>query len=148
MVRVLMAVDGSEQDSETLRALALLLKDGDVEVIVLNVAHVTLPVPSDKFEIPVPEGDEIISRWELRAKKAADDIVERGEKAAREVGLRAIGQVQWGDPAVKILETAENEEVDLIALGSRGVGKVTGYLLGSVSDRVTHQARAPVLVVH
>jgi nucleotide-binding universal stress UspA family protein len=148
MVRVLMAVDGSEQDAETLRALARLLKDGDVEVIILNVAHVTLPVPQEKFEIPVPEGDEIISRWELRAKKEADEIVERGEAAARGVGLRAIGQVQWGDPAAKILETAESEEVDLIALGSRGVGKVSGYLLGTVSDRVTHQARAPVLVVH
>ena len=56
MVRVLMAVDGSDHDAETAHALAHLLRDGrDVEVIVLNVAHVTLPVPPEEFEIPVSD---------------------------------------------------------------------------------------------
>jgi nucleotide-binding universal stress UspA family protein len=149
VVRVLMAVDGSDHDAETAHALAHLLRDGrDVEVIVLNVAHVTLPVPPEEFEIPVPEGEEIITRWELEAKQAADEIVAGAERAIRDVGLRTIGQVEWGDAATRILETAESEGVDLIAVGSRGAGQVSGYLLGSVSSRVTHQAKIPVLVVH
>jgi nucleotide-binding universal stress UspA family protein len=55
--------------------------------------------------------------------------------------------IKFGNPSNQILETAEEEEVDLIVMGSHGHGFVAGALLGSVSQRVLHQADCPVLIV-
>jgi len=52
-----------------------------------------------------------------------------------------------GNPAAVIVRVAEEEKCDLIVLGSRGLGGVMRFLLGSVSDRVTHHAHCPVLIV-
>jgi nucleotide-binding universal stress UspA family protein len=53
----------------------------------------------------------------------------------------------FDDPAVAILEVAkEGEEPTLIAVGSRGLGKVQRMRLGSVSTKVVRAATGPVLV--
>ncbi|HEY7076220.1 MAG TPA: universal stress protein [Solirubrobacteraceae bacterium] len=53
-----------------------------------------------------------------------------------------------GDPGREILRAAREGDHDLIVLGSRGRGRMTAALLGSVSRRVMHDARVPVMVVH
>ena len=55
--------------------------------------------------------------------------------------------LETGAPAAVILEFAEQLNVDLIVMGSRGLGVVKGVLLGSVSQYITERAKCPVLVV-
>ena len=57
-------------------------------------------------------------------------------------------QLLDGDPAREILRTAREGDHDLIVLGSRGRGRMTTALLGSVSNRVMHDAEVPVIVIH
>lgn len=52
-----------------------------------------------------------------------------------------------GDPARAILNVAEVQHAHEIVLGSRGRGRVTSWLLGSVAQRVIHGAHCPVLVM-
>jgi nucleotide-binding universal stress UspA family protein len=56
-------------------------------------------------------------------------------------------QIEEGHPAGIILEVAKKGSYDLIILGSRGLSRVAGFLLGSVSDAVAHHAHCPVLIV-
>jgi 3-phenylpropionate/trans-cinnamate dioxygenase ferredoxin reductase component len=56
-------------------------------------------------------------------------------------------RVEEGDPADRIVETAEVEDADLVVVGSRGLSGVRRWVLGSVSDRVAHFAQADVLIV-
>ena len=53
-----------------------------------------------------------------------------------------------GDPARSILKAAREGDHDVIVMGSRGRGRVTAALLGSVSNRVMHEAEIPVIVIH
>jgi nucleotide-binding universal stress UspA family protein len=52
-----------------------------------------------------------------------------------------------GTPAEEILRETEERPTDLVVVGARGLGGVKRLVLGSVSDRVLHHARCPVLVV-
>jgi nucleotide-binding universal stress UspA family protein len=56
--------------------------------------------------------------------------------------------LRHGDPAEEILELVREQPVDLICLGARGRGRVTGALLGSVSTAVLHHSPVPVVVLH
>lgn len=51
------------------------------------------------------------------------------------------------NPSRALVETAKNENFDLIVVGSRGLGSVTSFLLGSVSRKVVSDAPCDVLVV-
>lgn len=52
-----------------------------------------------------------------------------------------------GEPAEKIIETAEKKGCDMIIMGSRGAGTIKGTLLGSVSQKVLNNTQCPVLIV-
>lgn len=56
-------------------------------------------------------------------------------------------EVAWGDPASEIANHAERGQFDVIVMGSRGLGRVTEVLMGSVSQRVLHESKCPVLIV-
>jgi nucleotide-binding universal stress UspA family protein len=58
-----------------------------------------------------------------------------------------VSEVLAGDPADEIVAYADNHDVDLIVVGSRGRGTLASTLLGSVSHAVLQEARRPVLVV-
>ena len=76
------------------------------------------------------------------------------EKALREAAdgvpddLSVTTQLLDGDPARELLRLAGEGDFDVIVMGSRGRGRVTAALLGSVSNRVMHDADVPVIVIH
>jgi nucleotide-binding universal stress UspA family protein len=52
-----------------------------------------------------------------------------------------------GDPAKEIVDAAEREQVDLIAMATHGHGFVNDLVRGSVANAVRHRSRIPVLLV-
>ena len=58
-----------------------------------------------------------------------------------------VRRVESGDPAHELLRLAREHEARLLVAGSRGLGPLTGALLGSVSRRLAGESRCPVLVV-
>jgi len=87
----------------------------------------------------------------------SDAILDAVTKAGQVVLDRALGMVpsgieccvntDTGSPAVVILDYAAQNNIDLIVMGSRGLGVVQGVLLGSVSQYVIEQAKCPVMVI-
>jgi nucleotide-binding universal stress UspA family protein len=53
-----------------------------------------------------------------------------------------------GDPPRELLRVAREGDFDVIVMGSRGRGRMTAALLGSVSNRLMHDAHVPVIVIH
>jgi nucleotide-binding universal stress UspA family protein len=54
---------------------------------------------------------------------------------------------ELGDPTWKLIDVAEDRNVDLIVIGKRGAGLAERVMLGSVADRLCHHSPVPVLVV-
>jgi len=82
--------------------------------------------------------------------KAMDMLKAKSRKYLKESGDIAIKtHVILGDPADKIIEFANGENMDLIIMGNvglRGISRIKA--LGSVSRRVSEMASCPVLLVH
>lgn len=55
--------------------------------------------------------------------------------------------VKSGQPARVIVSVAQETDAGVIVIGSRGLGDLQGFLLGSVSHKVTSLSEVPVLVV-
>ena len=72
------------------------------------------------------------------------------EAARTQVGDAAPVEIQLveGPAAQAILRIAADAGCDMIVMGSRGHGQLSGLLLGSVSSVVAQRAECPVLIVH
>lgn len=57
-------------------------------------------------------------------------------------------QVVVGEIYEKILQTARDENFDLIVMGNRGFSKIKRFFVGSVTQKVISEAKCPVLVIH
>ncbi|MCL6560065.1 MAG: universal stress protein, partial [Firmicutes bacterium] len=61
--------------------------------------------------------------------------------------LNIVTDIAVGQPADEIIKKVKDSQCDLVVMGSRGLGEIKGYLMGSVSNRVTRHAACPVLIV-
>ena len=67
---------------------------------------------------------------------------------ARKSGIKKVhGRVLRGDPASEIIKYAKEEKIDLLVLGSRGRGKISSILLGSVSNQVCQLSNCTTVTV-
>ena len=151
MPRILLAVDGSAHDVSSTDALRRLFGgQSDVHVTILTIAHLRLP-SAESFRlgfVPRIPSMEEMERWEVQIRREAEGIVKGAREDLEALGFTVSTRVEWGPPAEMILQAAEEADYDLIAMGRRGAGQVSGIVMGSVSDRVMKRAKAPVLVIH
>ena len=75
--------------------------------------------------------------------RATSSVVEKAKFA----GLEAESVILKGSPAEKILDFADEHDIDLIVVGSLGKSGIERFALGSVSEKVVRHAKVPVLVV-
>ncbi|MDF9409233.1 universal stress protein [Pelotomaculum isophthalicicum JI] len=82
----------------------------------------------------------------LRTK--AQDMLEQLKESLSGNDVKIDTAVALGNPAREILKKAKIESYDVIIMGSRGLGKIPGLLMGSVSNKVCSGASCPVIVIH
>ena len=141
-MKYLLAVDGSDQSLDAARAFEALTPAESLKVL-----HV-VSVPG----IPYP----------AIGANVAKDLAMTVERAMKEEGERALDQavsllplhpgsvskqLEMGSPAESILKMAQDEKVDLMVMGARGLGLIREQIFGSVSHRVMTHASCSTLLV-
>jgi nucleotide-binding universal stress UspA family protein len=142
--RILLASDGSDHALKAARVAAELARQFRAELVVLCVFQ--------ESAVPVPMmGSMDVPPIDLEIDRLAEDVqaaVERRTtKTLDEFGVTYQTRREIGHPVDRIVQAAKQEMADLIVMGSRGLGGLESFMLGSVSDRVLHHAHCPVLIV-
>lgn len=141
MLKILIAVDGSEHADRAIEAVAAMARASlELEATLLCVSPEPLFYGSyTAATIQKIEDEQVIQQNAILAK-----ALER----ARTAGLQVVAPARaYGVVANEIVRAAKDRQVDQIAMGTRGMGAVGNMLLGSVAQRVLHQSPVPVLLV-
>ena len=144
--KILIASDASPAANRALTLAAAIAEKFDSELTIVYVIR-DMQVPGAvkrMAEVEKIRGDttEIM---QLVARNVLNDAKARAEKKGAK-GVHT--SIAHGDPANAILQAAKRQKADLVVLGTRGLGKVQGMLLGSVSRKVSNLLPGNCLIVH
>jgi nucleotide-binding universal stress UspA family protein len=151
--RILLASDGSESAAHATEVAVELSKKTDSELHVLYVGEDAYSGALVYPEATNPEGVEqedpaLMEELGRQFEEVARQVLDAEVQKVREVGGTVTqAHLRTGTPAAEIVELAEELEVGLVVVGSRGTGGIRRALMGSVSDSVVRHAHCPVLVV-
>ena len=136
MKNILVPVDGSEGSDRAVAEAIAMAEVCEAKLNFLYVANI------NQLAINACLADAILEA----VTKAGNVILDRAMEMVP-AGIEKEAFSETGSPAVVILDFASSNDIDLIIMGSRGLGIVKGVLLGSVSQYIVEQAKCPVLVV-
>lgn len=134
--KILVAIDGSDGSLRALAHAVDVAADGQASLLVLNVQQSITP-------------GRFVSRSMIREyqQQQARAALRRARAFVRRRSVDAAFHVLLGEPAPTIARFAKSQGCREIVIGTRGLGKVAGLLLGSVVTKVIHLAPCPVTVV-
>jgi len=135
MNTVIVGFDGSDHAQRALSKAASLAGSGGM-LIVVSAAHLA-PLSRDT-------GTSAVDPIEA---EAAREALEKAKTLVAEAGGTARFVESHGDPADALVRQAEEDNADLIVVGTRGLNFAQRAVLGSVSTKVVHHAPCDVLVV-
>ena len=144
--KILATTDGSEHSNKSIRvAGALAAKYGATLYLVHVIKDYTVPdyvreyIQGEK----IPEAPEYVFIQSMGEK-----IIQQAEKETIGFDLKNVIPILLrGNPAEEIVKYSQESGVDLIVMGSHGLGYVKGMLVGSVSRKICHLALCDCYIV-
>lgn len=137
---ILIPTDGSEQATNAIKAGLTL-----AEELGATVHAVTVLEDFDSRIVPITGQQD--DRREKQHERG-EEIVGEVAKAADELGVPCHTAVRSGIVHNEIESHVEENDIDLVVMGSRGLTNVEKALLGSTADKLVRTLEIPTMVVH
>jgi nucleotide-binding universal stress UspA family protein len=141
-MKILVPTDGSKYAEEALSTAIDLVKAKGGELCLISVAPAI-----EEFELEFSAGSRETIRREFEAR--ATKVVEKAAVVAAAAGVKVTRKSETSAASIPdaIVEYAEKEAVDLIVMGTRGLGPSSRFRMGSVASKVVRHAPCSVYVV-
>jgi nucleotide-binding universal stress UspA family protein len=134
--KIMVGYDGSKQADKAVEVALSLARCTDSKVLVFSVARP--PEPATRVEVDAMLDD---------AREHFEASFKTITKHAEELDVEVETAIAVGHPIQQIVHRAEQDHVDLIVLGRRGMSRFEKMLVGSTSEKVLRYAHCPVMVV-
>jgi nucleotide-binding universal stress UspA family protein len=152
--KILVALDGSEPAEKALDFAIDLASKYSAEVTLLSVVY----APMFAYASPNTGGypsigggltPTVFTSYRKDLKTFHKQVLSKAQKkiAKAKPDVKVSTKLVEGRPSEKIIETADKGNFDIIVMGSRGLGGIKEFLLGSVSHRVADDATCAVLII-
>lgn len=136
-------LDGSEYSEKALDYAIGLSKKFSSEIILFHVVQSTAAVVTG----PEVLGPSLLLDLRKRLEENGQNILSSAEAKAKEAGVKTTIEMDYGNPADKIVNMVRKKNVDLVVIADKGLGSVARFFLGSVANQVSHHASCPVLII-
>jgi nucleotide-binding universal stress UspA family protein len=147
--KILVAIDGSQPSIDAANyAIEMAKKNNNSQLIALTVLDISTPRRLSSSFITAPTyGLKELEEERKRAQKWLESISNKVQEIEKNIQYKA--EIIEGSISVEgtIVDYAENENIDLIVIGTRGRSGFKRMLLGSVASKVVTYATCPVLVI-
>lgn len=141
MQRIIVATDGSAGANRAVDTAAKLAKASGADLSILTIGG---NVTGGELRKLADAAGDLSKTMEA----AANKVLTQARKRALRIGARTVKlQTGWGDPAETIIDAVRRGNVDMLVVGRRGRGRLSGLLLGSVSQKLASLAPCVVVVV-
>ena len=154
---ILLPVDGSESSLRAVSFAAELAAALQASVLLLHVLERLPNRLQLKEYLTALEQDTVRSEGEIESVRSAllqsgedqgKEILADAEQVLREKGVKDVSTaIHDGDPTTELLRLAETGKYDMIIMGRRGLGRLEGIFMGSVSHKISNLADCPVVTV-
>ena len=145
--RVLAPLDGSRYSDEVVQFLLQMPLPHRAEVLLMAVVQSFAAAFVRTYTLDRERDRQILAELQKAEEEAGERLMMAAESEFHKARYRVLTTVTRGDPSREILREAARQDVDLIALGAKGLTGVRGFLLGSVAQRVARYAKCSVLIV-
>ena len=142
MKKILVPCDFSEQAVNAFRVAVDIAKESRGEVHLIHV--VELSVMHDTILMPVLSFEEELLK-ELRDK--ADVQFGKLSKRYGKDNVDVISSVQFGSISIMILNYVEENNIDLVIMGTKGASGMSEMLMGSNAEKIVRNSSVPVLCI-
>ena len=138
--RLLVALDGSIKSEQVLPYARVLGKTFDCEIVLMSV-------PAVPRVQNYRAAADVVETIRGKAVSNMQKFLEAVARSLREEGLSVRTIVSGSMPARTIVDTAQNEDADMIMITSRGRGSFDYFMVGSVAQRIVENTEVPVFIV-
>ena len=133
---ILVAVENSTADDTILAHVTELARLTGARLLLVHVADGWAARNFDQLKLKESE--------EMKADRA---YLERLKTDLARHGLAVETKLAMGDPSTELIRTAEEQNVDLIAMSTHGHRFLSDLIHGTTADRVRHLVKVPVLLL-
>ena len=149
LTRILVPYDGSKFSIKALSRAMDLSHNLDSEIFLFSVVYVDYISPPGMLGLIRTKSEkETIKKWTESVRSDAEKMLKLAVKRCDERGISASYNIVQGNVANEILSFAKKKKISLIVIGSQGLHGIEKLkTLGSVSRRISEQAKCPVLLV-
>jgi nucleotide-binding universal stress UspA family protein len=148
--KILVPIDGSEYSNKALEyALELAEKHkSTIEIFtVVSLTHIPIvKTGATAIKIIAPSYyQSMLNDLRLHHEEMLSETLKKAKAAKPNMNISS--RLVEGRPGDRIIGAAKEGDFNLIVMGSRGLGGIKEFFLGSVADRVADEASCPVLIV-
>ena len=149
LTKILVPYDGSKYSVRALTKAMELAHNLDSEIFLFSVIYLNYISPPGILGLTKTRTEKGIRiKWEESVRMDAEKMLKMAVKRCNEKGISASHYIKHGNVANEILSFAKKKRISLIVIGSHGLHGIEKLkTLGSVSRRVSEQAKCPVLLI-
>jgi nucleotide-binding universal stress UspA family protein len=140
--KILVPIDGSESSLKALRHALALARTHSSNITVLSVIEeLKLPFGAEYMLWANESHNELIRSTLESLNRETKKIMEQ------EPDLDVDAEIREGVPAKVIVQTALDENYDLIVIGKRGMGVLEELVMGNIARKVVDLSKVPVTII-
>ncbi len=146
--RILLPTDGSKNSERAIIHAVRLADKHDAEIIILNAVD-------SVYLAGLPE-DDLITESEIVLEEESTEVTENVKSIIKKYSeeydldfskVKLTSLTVEGDAGDKIIEVSEKRDIDIIVIASSGKHRLDRFLLGSVTEKIVHNSKVPILVI-